>query len=81
MSTFHKLSHAIWHCQFHLAFYGFQNIDSVYWVGQEVRNCIQVFCGRLECEVVEPNQLLDRKTLIGIRSCFIGENFRWQNEF
>ena len=56
MSRFRKLSQALWHCQYHLVWtpkYRFRVLDG--WVAQEVHNCIQVFCGRLECEVVELN--------------------------
>ena len=56
MSRFRKLSHAIWHCQYHLVWVPKYR----YWiltgrVGQEVYTCIQVFSGQAGCEVVELN--------------------------
>lgn len=56
MSRFRKLSHAIWHCQYHLVWvpkYRYRVLKDM--VGQEVYNCIQVFCGQKECEVIELN--------------------------
>ena len=56
MSRFRKLSQARWHCQYHIVWtpkYRFRVLEGL--VAQEVHNCIQVFCGRLGCEVVELN--------------------------
>ena len=56
MSRFRKLSQGLWHCQYHIVWtpkYRFRMLDGL--VGEEVHNCIQVFCGRLGCEVVELN--------------------------
>ncbi len=56
MSRFRKLSHVLWHSQFHLVWtpkYRFRVLDGL--VAHEVHTCIQVFGGRLACEVVELN--------------------------
>ena len=56
MSRFRKLSHAIWHCQYHLVWvpkYRFRILTGP--VGQEVYTCIQVFSGQKGCEIVELN--------------------------
>ena len=56
MSRFRKLSHAIWHCQYHLVGvpkYRYRVLKDV--VSQEVYRCIQVFSGQKECEVIELN--------------------------
>ena len=65
MSRFRKLSHVIWHCQYHLLWvpkYRFCVLDGI--VGHEAHNCIQVFCSRMGCEVVELNVQLDHVHLI-----------------
>ncbi|MFC1833540.1 IS200/IS605 family transposase [Thermodesulfobacteriota bacterium] len=54
MSRFRKLSHAIWHCQYHVVWvpkYRYRVLQGM--VAQEVHNCIHVFCGQLGCEIVE----------------------------
>ena len=56
MSRFKKLSHVLWHCQYHNVWvpkYRHRVLTGE--VGQEVKNCIQVFSGQLGCEVVELN--------------------------
>lgn len=56
MSRFRKLSHAIWHCQYHLVWvpkYRYRVLKDV--VGQEVYTSIQVFSGQKGCEVIELN--------------------------
>ena len=81
MSRFRKLSHAIWHCQYHVVWYPkyrFRILDGM--VKKEVHNRIQVFCGRTECEVVELNIQADHVHLICMVppkvsiSEFMGEN-------
>jgi putative transposase len=65
MSRSGKLSHAIWHCQYHVVWvlkYRFSILDGM--VKQEVHNCIQVLCGRIGCEVVELNIQADHVHLI-----------------
>ena len=56
MSRFRKLTHAIWHCQYHIVWtpkYRFRVLQGP--VRQEVYNCIQLFVGQKEGEVVELN--------------------------
>jgi len=65
MSRFKKLSHVIWHCQYHIVWvpkYRFRVLSSE--VGYEANNCIQVFSGHLGCEVVELNIQEDHIHLI-----------------
>ena len=54
MSRFSKLSHVIWHCQYHIVWvpkYRYRVLKGK--VGFEISNSIRVYCGRLGCEVVE----------------------------
>ena len=56
MSRFEKLTHVIWHCQYHIVWvpkYRFRVLTGA--VKAEVHNCIQVFCSQLQCRVVELN--------------------------
>jgi len=56
MSRFKKLSHVIWHCQYHIVWtpkYRFRVLTGQ--VGQEVNNCINIFSGRLGCEIKDLN--------------------------
>ena len=67
MSRFRRASHVIWHCQYHLVWvpkYRYRVLEGM--VGREVHNCIQVFCGRLGCEVVELNVQPDHVHLISM---------------
>ena len=54
MSRFEKLTHVLWHCQYHIVWvpkYRFRVLGGA--IGQEVSNCIQVFCSQLGCRIVE----------------------------
>ena len=65
MSRFHKLSHAIWHCQYHLVWvpkYRYRILQGA--VGQEVSTCLQVFAKQKGCEVVELNVQADHVHLL-----------------
>lgn len=56
MSRFRKLTHTIWHCQYHIVWvpkYRFRILSGD--VGTEVRRCTRSFSERLQCEVVELN--------------------------
>jgi putative transposase len=56
MSRFKRLSHVIWHCQYHIIWvpkYQFRILKGP--VAEEVYNCIQVFCAQLKCEIIELN--------------------------
>ena len=65
MSRFEKLTHVIWHCQYHIVWvpkYRFRVLKGA--VGREVHNCVQVYCSRLGCTVVELNVQLDHVHLL-----------------
>ncbi|MEW8288267.1 MAG: IS200/IS605 family transposase [Candidatus Thiodiazotropha endolucinida] len=54
MSRFEKLTHVLWHCQYHIVWvpkYRYRVLKRV--IGQEVHNSIEVFCSQLRCRVVE----------------------------
>ena len=56
MSRFMKLSHVLWHCQYHIVWvpkFRYRVLKGI--VAEEVFNCIQVFSGRLSCHIVEVN--------------------------
>ena len=56
MSRFRKLSHVVWHCQYHVVWspkYRYRVLTGK--VGEEVYTCIQVFAGQLGCEIIELN--------------------------
>ena len=60
MSRFRKLSHAVWHCQYHLVWtpkYRFRMLTGE--IGAEVARCIRAFSEYLKCEVVEFNVPID----------------------
>jgi REP-associated tyrosine transposase len=65
VSRFHKLSHAIWHCQYHIVWvpkYRHRMLKGP--VGEEVYKCIQVFSGQKECTIDELNILEDHVHMI-----------------
>ena len=65
MSRFRKLTHAIWHCQYHIVWvpkYRFRVLTGP--IAQEVYECIQVFCGQLGSEVIELNVQVDHVHLL-----------------
>ena len=65
MSRFRRLSHVIWHCQYHLVWVPkYRNRVLKGEVGQEVHNCIQLFSSYKGCEVVELNIQNDHIHLI-----------------
>ncbi len=56
MSRFKKLSHTLWHCQYHIVWtpkYRLRILEGE--VGQEVLNCVRAFSEQKECEVNELN--------------------------
>jgi putative transposase len=64
-SRFKRLSHVIWCCEYHIVWvpkYRFRILTGA--VGEEIRKTIQVFCGRLDCEVVELNVQPDHVHLL-----------------
>ena len=65
MSRFKKLSHVIWHCQYHIVWvpkYRYRVLKGP--VAEDVFTCIQVFCGQLGCEVVEVSVQADHVHLL-----------------
>ena len=67
MSRFRKLSHTIWHCQYHLVWvpkYRYRILTGV--VGQEVERCIRAFAERLGAEIVELNVQEDHVHLLAM---------------
>lgn len=65
MSRFRRLSHAIWHCQYHVVWvpkYRFRILEGK--VADEVERCIRLFCSQEKCEVVELNVQIDHIHLI-----------------
>ena len=65
MSRFEKLTHVLWHCQYHLVWvpkYRYRVLKGP--IGQEVYNGVQVFCGQLGCRVEELNVQVDHVHLL-----------------
>ncbi len=56
MSRFKRLSHVLWSCQYHIVWvpkYRFRILSGE--ISKELYKTIQVYCGRLGCEVIELN--------------------------
>ena len=67
MSRFRTLSHALWHCQYHIVWvpkYRYRIMEGP--IGQEVNTCIRAFAQRMECEVIELNVQRDHVHLISM---------------
>jgi len=67
MSRFRKLSHAIWHCEYHFVWvpkYRYRILSDL--VGQEVERCIRAFAERLGAEIVELNVQEDHVHLLAL---------------
>ena len=65
MSRFRKLSHTLWHCQYHVVFvpkYRFRVLEGE--IATEIENCIRTFSSQKECEIVELNIQIDHVHLI-----------------
>ncbi len=65
MSRFRKLSHTIWHCQYHIVWtpkYRFRILEGE--VAQEVSRCVRSFSSQKQCEVIELNVQKDHVHLI-----------------
>jgi putative transposase len=65
MSRFQKLSHVIWHCQYHIVWvpkYRYKVLKGK--IGEEVRKTIFVQSERLGCEIVELNVQVDHVHLL-----------------
>ena len=56
MSRFKKLSHTIWHCQYHIVWVPkYRHHILTGHVGHEVGNCIRAFSQQKNVEIVEMN--------------------------
>ena len=67
MSRFRKLSHTIWHCQYHFIWvpkYRFRILTGQ--VGEEVSCCIRTFAEQQKSEVVELNVQIDHVHLLAM---------------
>lgn len=56
MSRFRKLTHAIWHCHYHIVWcpkYRFKILKGE--IAKEVETCVRIFSQRLKCEIKELN--------------------------
>ena len=56
MSRFHKLSHVLWRCQYHLVWtpkYRYRILTGP--LNKEVHNCVNIFASQLGCEIVDLN--------------------------
>ena len=65
MSRFQKLSHTLWHCQYHIVWvpkYRFRILTGR--VGREVENCIRAFSEQKGCQLVELNVQIDHVHLL-----------------
>ena len=65
MSRFQRLSQVLWSCQYHIVWvpkYRYRILSGE--VAKEVYKTIQVFCGRLNCEIVELNVQIDHVHLL-----------------
>ncbi len=65
MSRFEKLTHILWHCQYHIVWvlkYRYRVLKGP--IGQKVYNGVQVFCDQMGCRIVELNVQLDHVHLL-----------------
>ncbi len=65
MSRFRKLSHTIWHCQYHIVWvpkYRLRILTGK--VADEVGRCIRAFSEQQGCEIVEVNIQIDHVHLL-----------------
>lgn len=65
MSRFEKLSHVLWHCEYHIVWvpkYRFRILMGD--VGKEVFDSLQVFSNRMKCKIVELNVQPDHVHLL-----------------
>lgn len=60
MSRFRKLTHAIWHCQYHIVWvpkYRYRILTGA--LGYEVEQCIRLFSSQKSCELLELSVQID----------------------
>jgi len=67
MSRFRKLSHTLWHCQYHMVWvpkYRFRILSGK--IKSEVESCVRTFVDQQKAEVIELNIQLDHVHLISM---------------
>ena len=65
MSRFEKLSHVLWYCQYHIVWVPKNRYRVLSGeVAQEVFNCIQIYCKRFDCQIIELNVQADHVHLL-----------------
>ena len=65
MSRFKKLSHAVWHCTYHIVWtpkYRYRILEGE--IKNEVENCIRMFSGQKGCTIEELNVQFDHVHLL-----------------
>ena len=65
MSRFRKLSHTLWHCQYHIVWvpkYRYRILTGK--VATEVERCIRAFSEQKRCEIIEMSVQIDHVHLI-----------------
>ena len=65
MSRFRKLSHTLWHCQYHIVWvpiYRYRILTGK--VSTEVARCIRAFSEQKQCEIIEMNVQVDHVHII-----------------
>ena len=65
MSRFDKLSHVLWHCQYHLVFvpkYRFKILEGK--IATKIENCIRAFSEQKGVEIIELNVQIDHVHLL-----------------
>ncbi len=65
MSRFRKLTHAIWHCQYHIVWvpkYRFRVLTGK--IAREVEHCVHLFSSQKSCEIVELSVQVDHVHVI-----------------
>jgi len=65
MSRFKKLTHVLWHCQYHIVWipkYRYKVLTGA--VASEIYNALHVYCSQLSCEIVELNLQSDHEHLL-----------------
>ena len=65
MSRFRKLSHTLWHCQYHIVWvpkYRYRILTGK--VAMEVASCIRAFSEQKHCDIIEMNVQIDHVHVI-----------------
>lgn len=65
MSRFRKLSHTLWHCQYHIVWvpkYRYRILTGK--ISSEVERCLRTFSAQQQCEIIELNVQVDHIHLI-----------------